>query len=104
MFMFQTIGKVMGQNSSRDGRMAYLKLLSDPQEGIDIDTGETPDVLDVHIPMAMMPQGCGLGTRVAIEGTGAITVRSWTPTNQPGAKPKLIQNTRMQARSIKLAK
>lgn len=104
MFLFQTIGKITGMNTSGDGRTAYLKVLADPQTGIDIHKDETPGVLDVHAPLDLLPQGVGLGTRIAIEGTGANTERSWTKAGDPTARPKIITNLRMQARSIKLAK
>lgn len=104
MFLFQTTGKITGMNTSRDGRTAYVKLLADPQTGLDIDNQETPGCLDLHVPLDLLPQGVGLGTRVAVEGTGANTERSWTKAGEPNARPKIINNLRMQARSIKLAK
>ena len=78
--------------------------MGDPQDGLDIDQNETPDLIDLHVPSSMVPQGCGLGTRVAVEGTGAITAREWIDPKLPGSRPKIINNTRMQARAIKLAK
>jgi hypothetical protein len=104
MFSFQSIGKVTGLSTSRDGRTAYLKLHADPVPGVDLMDDEKPDVVDVACAVDLLPPGCGLGTRVQIEGSGAIAAREWLDRNKPGSKPKTIHNTRLQARSIKLAK
>lgn len=104
MFSFQTLGKVSGLHTSRDGRIAYLKLQSDAVPGVDLQDDEKADAIDVACTVDLLPPGCGLGTRVQIEGSGAIAGREWIDRSKPGTRPKTIHNTRLQARSIKLAK
>lgn len=104
MFTFHLIGKITSLNLSRDGKVGYAKMLCDPVAGLDLREKEEPDLIDLQYESSMMPAGTGLGTRLQIEGTGAITAVEWIDHKQVPPKSKIINNTRMQARSIKLAK
>lgn len=104
MFTFQTIGRINGMTPSRDGRMIYLKLIADPVTGVDIQQDEEPDTLDLACSKDLLPAGASIDTRIHVEGSGAIAARQWRNPSQPNARLKIIHNTRLQARSIKLAK
>lgn len=104
MFTFQLIGKVTSLSSSKDGKVGYVKLLCDSVDGIDLRDTEVPDIIDLQFPSSLIPAGCGLNTRLQVEGTGAITVTKWVDHKVSPPREKLINNTRMQARTMKLAK
>lgn len=105
MFSYQTIGKITGINSSRDGKIAYIDLLCDAQDRtVDLQGDETPDNLNLQCDASLLPPGTGFGTRVQVEGSGVWAAKAWTDPNKVNAKPKIIHNLRLQVRSIKLAK
>jgi hypothetical protein len=102
MFIFQTIGRINGMNPSKDSRLVYLKVVADHQPGVDLQPNEAPDALNIACPADGLPQGATIGTRVAIEGTGAHAAHDWVNPRTQKAQP--ITNLRLQARSVKLAK
>ena len=104
MFTFQVVGVINGLTPSRDGRVLYLKVIGDPQQGVDLANDESPSALDIACPKDLFPAGATFATRVQIEGSGAIGGREWQDPSKPQARSKTIFNTRLQARSIKLAK
>jgi hypothetical protein len=104
MFTFSTVGRVNGMSPSRDNRTVYIRLIADPVVGVDLLNDEEPDTIDIAAVKDLLPPGISIDTRISIEGSGCIAARAWTDPNKPGAKSKIIHNTRLQARTIKIAK
>lgn len=104
MFTFQTTGRINGMTPSRDGKIIYLKIVSDAISGVDLHKDEQVASLDVACAVDLLPPGSSIGTRVGIEGTGAISGREWRPPAAPNSRAKTIFNTRLQVRTMKLAK
>lgn len=101
MFTFNVTGSLMGYNTSRDGKVMYLKILGENLKSMSLAKDESPSVLDIQCDPRAVPAGIGPQSILAVSGVGAIAARDWT--NQDTGKTKQIHNTRFIATSVKLA-
>jgi hypothetical protein len=102
MFTFQTTGRVVALNASHDNKTVFLRIQADNVPGVDLQADEKPDSLSIAVASGELPAGVTFGTRITVEGGGCDAVKPWK--NPTTGKLKDINNLRLQARSVKLAK
>ena len=107
MFSFSLRGVIVGMNSSKDGDVCFLKVKPELVEGVRVQAGDTVGNLDVTADKQVLGPGVSFNSTVIIDGFGYNGQRPYTPPasdRNPSPKAKLIDNARMIARTVKLAK